>query len=59
MRMSPKSPKIEDKIRSLKEALGEDKRDEVNLLDRPNPTGDTLLHVSTERNDGKTKSTNI
>lgn len=49
-----KVSKMEDKIRSLKEALAEDEREEVNLLDRPNPRGDTLLHVSSERNDGET-----
>ena len=50
-----KISRMEDKIRSLKEALGEDEREEVNLLDRPNPTGNTLLHVSSELNDGETK----
>ena len=43
-----KISKMEDKIRSLKEALGEDEREEVNLLDRPNPEGSTLLHVSSK-----------
>ena len=49
-----KVAQMEDKIRSLKEALPEGEKEEVNLLNRPNPAGSTLLHVSSKFDDGET-----
>ena len=46
--------RMEDKIRSLKEALGAEEKEETNFLDRPNPAGSTLLHASSTLNDGET-----
>ena len=46
--------RMEDKIRSLKEALGAEEKEEMNLLDRPNPAGSTLLHASSTLEDGAT-----
>ena len=46
--------KMEEKIRNMKESLGEEDKEEMNLLDRPNPAGSTLLHVSSSSNEGET-----
>ena len=45
---------MEKKIRGIKESLGREDKEGKNLLDRPNPAGSTLLHVSSSLNDGET-----
>ena len=45
---------MKEKIRGIKETLGREDKKEKNLLDRPNPAGSTLLHISSSLNDGET-----
>ena len=40
-----------EKISSVKESLGTDKKKELILLDQPNSEGDTLLHLTTSMDD--------